>query len=142
MKITFSMVGILLVSLTVSGCMLFRTDESKSLRPLGSALTKLSSETESLVRYQNPPPGATDEELLRLATKNDPGFLDTFHGYKIRVHSQDRHAILLLCTADGKRGLQEDLGCTPSLDRNLWKEDAAMPCDFSLSVELGCRLTK
>jgi hypothetical protein len=142
MKITFSMVCILLVSLTVSGCMFFRTDESKSLRPLGSALTKLSSEMESLVRYQNPPADATEDELLRLATKNDPGFLDTFHGYKIRVHSQDRHAILLLCSADGKRGLQEDLGCTPSLDRNLWKEDAAMPCDFSLSVELGCRLTK
>ncbi|MBA3005303.1 MAG: hypothetical protein KJ900_05160 [Proteobacteria bacterium] len=142
MKITFSMVGILLVSLTVSGCMFFRTDESKSLRPLGSALTKLSSEMESLVRYQNPPADATDEELLRLATKNDPGFLDTFHGYKIRVRSQDRHAILLLCSADGKQGLQEDLGCTPSLDRNLSKEDAAMPCDFSLSVELGCRLTK
>lgn len=142
MKFTFSMVGILLVSLTVSGCMFFRADESKSLRPLGSALTKLSSEMESLIRYQNQPADATEDELLRLATKNDPGFLDTFHGYKIRVHFQDRHAILLLCTADGKRGLQEDLGCTPSLDRNLWKEDAAMPCDFSLSVELGCRLTK
>ena len=36
MKITFSMVGILLVSLSVSGCMYFRTDESKSLLPLGS----------------------------------------------------------------------------------------------------------
>lgn len=142
MKITFSIVCILLVSLTVSGCMFFRADEGKSLRPLASALTKLSSETESLVRYQNPPADATEDELLRLATKNDPGFFDTFHGYKIRVHSQDRHTILLLCTADGKRGLHEDLGCTPSLDRNLWKEDAAMPCDFSLSVELGCRLTK
>jgi hypothetical protein len=77
---------------------------------------------------------------LKLATKNDPGLLDTFKEYKLRVSSQDRHAIIFLCTEDGERGLQEDLGCTAKLDRNLWKEDAVMPCEFSLSVDLGCRM--
>ncbi len=109
------------------------------MRPLASALTKLSSETEALVRYGNPPSTATEEELLKLATKNDPGFLDTFKGYTLHTLSQDRHVIILLCTEDKKRGLLEDLGCTAALDRNLWKEDAAMPCEFTLSVELGCQ---
>jgi len=132
-------ITIVMLSLTITGCMHYRSNEGESMRPLASALTKLSSETEALVRYGNPPANATDEELLKLATKNDPGFLETFKGYKLHVHSQDKHVIILLCTNDGKRGLQEDLGCTASLDRNLWKEDAAMPCEFSLSVELGCK---
>lgn len=110
------------------------------MRPLASALTKLSSETEAVVRYGTPPANATDEELLKLATKNDPGFLDTFRGYRLRVHSEDRHATVLLCSEDGKRGLLEDLGCTAALDRNLWREQAAMPCEFTLSVALGCQL--
>lgn len=131
----------IMMMLTISGCMYGgRTNEGGSLRPLASALTKLSSETEALVRYGNPPANASEDELLKLATKNDPGLLDTFKGYKLHVFSQDRHAIVLLCTEDGKRGLQEDLGCTAKLDRNLWKEDTAMPCEFSLSVDFGCRI--
>jgi hypothetical protein len=130
----------IIMMLTISGCMCGRPNERESLRPLASTLTKLSSEMEALVRYGNPPADATEEELLKLATKNDPGLLDTFKGYKLHVFAEDRHAIVLLCTEDGKRGLQEDLGCTGQLDRNLWKEDAAMPCEFSLSVDIGCRM--
>jgi len=70
------------------------------MRPLASALTKLSSETEAVVRYGTPPADATDEELLKLATRNDPGFLDTFRGYRLRVRSEERHAAVLLCSED------------------------------------------
>lgn len=125
--------------LGIPGCTCYNSSISETMRPLASALTKLSSETEALVRYGNPPPTATEEELLKLATKNDPGFLDTFKGFSLHTLSRDRHVIVLLCTEDRKRGLLEDLGCTASLDRNLWKEDAAMPCEFTLSVELGCQ---
>ena len=132
--------AMIMSSLSISGCADYHSnDEGKAIRPLASALTKLSSEVESVVRYEDPPANATDDDLLKLATKNDPGFLDTFSGYKLRVLSQERHAILLLCTEDRKRGLLEDLGCTSSLDRNLWKEDAVMPCEFTLSMELGCK---
>jgi hypothetical protein len=128
----------ILMTFFISGCTCYHTNSNETMRPLASALTKLSSETEALVRYGNPP-AATEEELLKLATKNDPGFLDTFKGYTLHALPQGRHVIILLCTEDRKRGLIEDLGCTASLDRNLWKEDAAMPCEFTLSVELGCQ---
>jgi hypothetical protein len=72
------------------------------------------------------------------AGNQEPGLPDNFKGYRLRIYSQDRHAIVLLCDECGKRGLLEDLGCTAALDRNLWKEDAAMPCEFSLSTVLGC----
>ena len=129
----------ILMTFFISGCACYNSNTSEAMRPLASALTKLSSETEALVRYGNPPPPITEEELLKLATKNDPGFLDTFNGYTLHALSQDRHVIILLCTEDRKQGLLEDLGCTASLDRNLWQEDAAMPCEFTLSVELGCQ---
>jgi len=132
----------LMTTMLISGCMHCRSNEGETMRPLASALTKLSPQVENVVRYETPSANATDDELLKLATKSDPGLLDSFKGYKLRVHSQDRHAIVLLCTEDGKRGLLEDLGCTGTLDRNLWKEDAAMPCDFTLSLEFGCRLKK
>lgn len=130
--------AITLTSMMATGCMHCSTNEGETMRPLASALTHLSPQVEAVVRYGTPPTNATDEELLKLATKSDPGFLDSFKGYKLRVHSQDRHAIVLLCNEDGKRGLLEDLGCTAVLDRNLWKEDAAMPCEFTLSIGLGC----
>jgi hypothetical protein len=129
----------ILMTFFISGCTCYHSNTNETMRPLASALTKLSAETEALVRYGNPPSAATEEELFKLATKNDLGFLDTFKGYTLHALTQDRHVITLLCTEDRKRGLIEDLGCTASLDRNLWKEDATMPCEFSLSVELGCQ---
>ena len=129
---------LVVTSMAAAGCIHCGSKEGETMRPLASALTHLSPQVEAVVRYGAPPANLTDEELLTLATKNDPGFLGTFSGYKLRVYSQDRHAIVLLCSEDGKRGLLEDLGCTAPLDRNLWKEDAAMPCEFTLSTELGC----
>lgn len=129
---------LIVISMASAGCLHCSTKEGETMRPLASALTHLSPQVEAVVRYGAPPANLTDDELLTLATKNDPGFLDTFQGYKLRVFSQDRHAIVLLCSEDGKRGLLEDLGCTAPLDRNLWKEDAAMPCEFTLSTALGC----
>lgn len=131
--------SVLITTMLISGCIHCRSNEGDTMRPLASALTKLSSQVENVVRYETPPTNATDEELLKLATKNDPNFLDSFKGYKLRVHSQDRHTVVLLCNEAGKRGLLEDLGCTAMMDRNLWKEDGTMPCEFSLSVELVCR---
>lgn len=131
--------AVLMTTLSVSGCIHCRSNKSETIRPLASAMQHLSPQVENVVRYGMPPANATDEELLKLATKSDPGLLDSFMGYKLRVLSQDRHAIVLLCDAEGKRGWLEDLGCTGLLDRNLWKEDATMLCEFSLSVELGCQ---
>ena len=132
------LIAILTVSLSTAGCMNRRSNEENAMRPLASALTKLSSEMESLVRYGNPPANATENDLFLQATKNDPSCLDPFDNYTLHTRTQDNHAIVLLCTGDEKQGLLEDLGCTAMLDRNLWGEGATMPCDFSLSVELVC----
>lgn len=105
---------------------------------LGSALTKLSSTVESTVRYKNPPVGISDSDLLILSTQHDPRILEPFSDYTIRVLNQDRHAVVLVCNKEGKSALLEDAGCSPELDKHLWKEQPSVPCQFSLSTSIIC----
>lgn len=105
---------------------------------LSSALTKLSAAVESTVRYKNPPKDLTNEELLKLSTKHDPDLLQPFSAYLVRVKAQDRHAILLVCSKDGKTGLLEDAGCTAKLDQHLWGKDNPLPCEFTLAASSAC----
>jgi len=102
-----------------------------------SALTKLSSATEALVRYGQPQAGLDDAALLAEATREDPALLAPFSEYQVRVLSQDRHAVVLVCTKDGGRALLEDAGCTGKMDVHHW-EKAAVPCAFSVSVPTTC----
>jgi hypothetical protein len=105
-----------------------------------SALTKLTAAVQAFVRYENPGSGATDEELLRLSTAHDPTLLDGLAGYKLRARGERRHAIVLMCSADGKQGLLEDVGCTGRLDKHLWQSTKREPCQFTLKIEEVCRV--
>mgnify|MGYP001584438197 FL=1 len=131
---------IVLVSiLFLLGCALnSRAGESEKMLILGSALTKLSATVESTVRYKSPPEDISDAELLTLSTKHDPPLLAPFEDYTMRVLQQDKHAIVLVCTKDGQRALLEDAGCTAELDKHLWKERPAKPCEFTLSIHAVC----
>jgi hypothetical protein len=102
-----------------------------------SALTKLSSAMESLIRYGQPQPGLDDATLLAEGTREDPALMTPFAGFKVRVLNKDRHAVVLVCTKDGQRALLEDAGCTGKMDVHHW-ELAAAPCEFSVSVANAC----
>lgn len=127
-----------LMALFMTGCCLCPPVNAEKMLELGSSLTKLSTAVESTVRYKNPSAGISDEDLLVLATRQDPGLLRPFDDYKVRVLSQDKHAIVLVCSKDGKNGLIEDVGCSGKLDRHLWEEEPGMPCEFTLSIQLAC----
>jgi hypothetical protein len=131
-----------IVLLSVAGCAHCPAKDDEKMLSLAVSLTKLSTKVESVVRYGNPPENASTNDLLKLAVQRESTLLDDFSGYEIRIISSEKHAILLLCSGDGKRGLLEDLGCTAMLDRNLWREESDMPCRVSLSVELGCGQVK
>jgi len=106
---------------------------------LGSALTKLSASVEATVRYEDPPQGINDKELLALSTKHDPGLMESFADYTLRVSRQDGHAVVLVCDKDGKIGLLEDAGCSSEMDKHLWKEDPPKPCEFTITVRDVCQ---
>ena len=119
------------------GCQATSANDEEMYR-LASALTKLSAAAEATVRYENPPAGIGEEELLRLATQHDPVLLKPFESYFVRVLSQDRHAIVLVCTKDKDRGLIEDAGCSARLDVHLWQAQPPKPCSFTVKVEDVC----
>jgi len=121
----------------LASCQVTRANDEEMYR-LASALTKLSAAVEATVRYENPPAGISEEELLRLATQHDPVLLKPFESYFVRVLSRDRHAIVLVCTKDKVRGLLEDAGCSARLDVHLWQAQPPKSCNFTVKVEDVC----
>ncbi len=89
------------------------------------------------MRYKKPPEKIKDSDLLKLACKRDPKLLEPFKKYTVKVHKENRHAIVLVCTPNGKQGLLEDAGCTAKMDKHLWKSSVA--CKFTLKVKDVCK---
>lgn len=122
------------------GCRTTRADVADKMYELAAALTKLTAAVESTVRYKNPPEGADDESLLALATAHDGSLREPFAHHWVRVSRVDGHAVVLVCSADGKVGLLEDAGCSPKLDAHLWKQTPAPPCEFTVVIREACEL--
>ena len=83
------------------------------------------------VRYKNPPPGLNERDLLTLATRHDPGLLDNFKDYTVRVLRQSRDSVVLVCDTTGTRALLEDAGCSGPMDRHRWMGEKPEPCEFT-----------
>jgi hypothetical protein len=138
MRYVLNWIPICLILFLSIGCTHSIAGNTEDMLTLGSALTKLSSAVESTVRYKNPPAGISDSELLVLATSHDPRILKPFSDYTLRVLNQNSHAIVLVCTKDGKYALLEDAGCSTKLDRHWWQEQPDKACDFSLDIASIC----
>lgn len=127
------------VLLAFAGCTVGRAAGAEKMYILGSALTKLSASVEAIVRYEYPPEGISEKELLALSTKHDPGIMEPFADYTLPVSRQDGHAIVLVCDKNGKIGLLEDAGCSSEMDKHLWKETPPRPCEFTITVRDVCQ---
>ncbi len=123
--------------ISIAGCGGTDQIDEKEMNRLASSLTKLAKVVESTVRYKKPPEKISDSDLLKLACKRDPKLLEPFKKYTVKVHKENRHAIVLVCLPDGKRGLLEDAGCTAKMDKHLWKSTVA--CKFTLKVKDVCK---
>lgn len=121
----------------MGGCGKKDKPDKKTMYKLGSSLTKLASAVESTVRYKKPPAGISDKDLLKLATKHDPKLLEPFSNYTVKVSQKNRHAVVLVCTKDGKRGLLEDAGCSGEMDKHLWESSSG--CKFTLDPDAVCK---
>jgi hypothetical protein len=109
----------------------------EAMRSKEAQLAKLAVAVESTVRYKHPPADLDEQGLLELATRHDPQLLANFAGFKVRVLSRERHALVLVCTADGQRRIMEDAACTVPFDRHHWQE-SAQPCDFTVDIASAC----
>lgn len=139
-----SMRGIIFLAVFVAGCAGLPTEEQAregEMLIAASALTKVAAAAEASVRYSNPPENLSDEEFLIYATAHDPVLLQPFAKYRLKALRQDRHAVVLVCSADGVVALIEDAGCTAQLDRHHWKKAPPPSCDFTIKPGLLCQGT-
>lgn len=136
-----SMRGIIFLAVFVAGCAGLPTEEQAregEMLIAASALTKVAAAAEASVRYGNPPENLSDEEFLIYATAHDPVLLQPFAKYRLKALRQDRHAVVLVCSADGAIALIEDSGCTAQSDRHHWRTIPAPACMFTLEPRKIC----
>lgn len=107
---------------------------------LGPPLLRLTSAVHGVAERPDVygfPSGGSGEECIRLGVEDDPSLLTPFAGLVVKAKCENKHAILLVCDAEGRKVLMEDAGCTKMVDYRAEMPDR--PCDFSAQVEETCR---
>ena len=139
MGMTMRLAVLLMAVLT--GCVTITPEQkhAEEMLTAASVLTKVAAAAEASVRYGNPPENLSDAEFLQFATTHDPALLQPFAKYRLKALRQDRHAVILVCSADGSIALIEDAGCTAQLDRHHWKLTPPPSCNFTLQPRLFCQ---
>lgn len=125
----------LMVLGAVSGC---AAQKESEMYEKASALTKLSSAVEAVVLYKNLPPTLTDSEILSVATEGSPNLRQEFAAFTVRIAKHEQGVIVLVCTANAKAAILEDVSCTAKMDRHHWRDAANTACAFTLSVPEAC----
>lgn len=131
--------AVLLVAV-LTGCATLSPEQkhAEEMLTAASALTKVAAAAEASARYGNPPENLTDVEFLQFATAHDPALLQPFAKYQLKSIRKERHAVILLCSADGVVALVEDAGCTAQVDRHHWQSAPTPPCAFTLEPAKIC----
>jgi hypothetical protein len=104
-----------------------------------SALNKLAVALESAVRFRNAPEGLTEDQLKAFAWRELPVQREALKDLMVRVRRQGRDSSVLVCTADGKRALWEDAGCTKEPDLKYWEKPPPAACEFRLDLVKTCQ---
>lgn len=135
---------VVFLAMLLAGCAGLPTEEQardEEMLIAASALTKVAAAAEASVRYGNPPESLSDEEFLKFATAHDPALLQPFAKYRLKALRQERHAVILVCSADGSIALIEDAGCTAQSDRHHWKQAPPPSCNFTVKPGPLCQGT-
>ena len=107
-------------------------NDAEDMSSLAASLTKLTKAVEAKVRYDSQAAGMKDQELLQFATQHNPKLLDPFSEYQLKAVGQYNHAVVLVCSEDGKKALLEDGACTAKMDNYWWgNKNPNRPCEIS-----------
>lgn len=135
--VLFPLAGIVMIVgmffIILCGCAPVYSD--KTMQPLAATAGDLARAVMHFAK-NNPAMAASlnDRERVRRATAYDPKLLEPYDGLVVRGTID---GVILVCTADGKRGLIEDAQCTDKVDRMLWQDKNA-PCTFTLTPQTLC----
>lgn len=111
----------------------------REMNSLASALTKLAAAVDASVRYDDPPTGLSDTEMLRLATSHDPSLLASFASFELHVQRVGSDSSVLICRASAGQAVLEDAGCTALMERHHWKSQTALACEPTLDLPTICK---
>jgi hypothetical protein len=131
--------AVLILSLSGSACC---GDVSK-FKELGPSLLRLTSAVEGVAERPEVygfKRGESGEKCIHFGVEDDPSLLTPFEGFLVKAKCETKHAIVLICDAEGKKALFEDAGCTTYVD---WPVDNTVrpsrECDFSIQLEAVCK---
>ncbi|MDH2234208.1 hypothetical protein N5K37_30270 [Delftia tsuruhatensis] len=110
----------------------------QEMNSLASALTKVSAAVDATVRYKRSADDLEDAQLLQASVAHDPALLKPFDTQRIRVLRVELDSSVLVCDANSEIALLEDVGCTPQLDANRWRDAPQVGCVFTLDLKKVC----
>lgn len=123
-------------ALLVTGCA--TPTSEREMNAMASALTKLSAAVDATVRYDNPPAGLSDTELVRIATAHDPSLVVPFAKLDVQVQRDGQNSSVLICRARAGQAMLEDAGCTTMVERHHWKSPTALACVPTINLATAC----
>jgi|GEM_PF-3751925 len=94
----------------------------------------ISGKAETLARQDTSMNGSA---LVAVILKNDSKLKDAFRGYTVKAETAGRHAVILVCSKDGTKGLWQGANC--SFDEGRIRLPDNAPCSFTASTEEICR---
>lgn len=112
--------------------------DDDALLQAASALTKVAAAVDTFVADNPTGARVSSEELLHSATRHDPNLLRPLQRFALLARAEGRNSSVLVCTADQRRGLIEDAGCTARSDLQFWHSTPNAPCVFSLNLPRIC----
>ncbi len=130
---SYTLIVFILGFFLVSGCQMFVNREREKMQMIGPNLINLTKKVEVKVLLEDATLDKGERKLLEESTRNKPSLLEWFdeNDYLVKANIIDQHAILLVCTSDGKRGLYEDTDCKTGPDKQLWKSKESS-CEFTI----------
>jgi hypothetical protein len=124
--------------LLMASCSQTGTGEHEDLQKARGAMRNLSKTMQACYRFEDPPAGLQDRELLEYCTRHNPGLRDFYENFTVKFKFDQDYAVVLVCSQDGERWVMEDLSCTGEMDSPPLDNEPARPCEFSLSVGGVC----
>jgi hypothetical protein len=112
--------------------------EHEDLQKARGAMRNLSKTMQACYRFEDPPAGLQDRELMEYCTRHNPDLREFYENFTVRFKFDRGYAVVLVCSQDGGRWLMEDLSCTGVMDSPPLDNEPERPCEFSLSAGVVC----
>jgi hypothetical protein len=101
---------------------------------LVSDVSKLTTAVAGELRYGDLPDSPTDEQILTGAMQGNDELALAFAGIPVRIRHDQKDAVLLICSPDGKAAWFEDASWTQPVDKQWYSSKPPHPAEFTIAL--------